>query len=119
VEVIWIDLADERRIVIHAMRLRSVFHYLLPKEGGSLWQRIPEGLWGGDDALPLDRLWRDRLRAIEFRSELVSHVVDRLVACATVGRGYIVSMMHVGPGALASLASTVSRTHSSDSARAT
>ncbi|MFN8037232.1 MAG: hypothetical protein U0V73_15005 [Acidimicrobiia bacterium] len=29
-EIIWLDLADDRQLVIHAMRLRPVFHDLLP-----------------------------------------------------------------------------------------
>lgn len=29
-EIIWLELADDRQLVIHAMRLRSVFYDLLP-----------------------------------------------------------------------------------------
>jgi len=29
-EIIWLDLGDERRLVIHAMRLRQTFYDLLP-----------------------------------------------------------------------------------------
>lgn len=34
-EIIWLELADDRRLVIHAMRLRPVFYDLLPGEEDS------------------------------------------------------------------------------------
>ncbi len=29
-EIIWLELGDERQLVIHAMKLRPIFHHLLP-----------------------------------------------------------------------------------------
>jgi uncharacterized DUF497 family protein len=35
-EIIWLELADETQLVIHAMRLRQTFYDLLP-EGDDSW----------------------------------------------------------------------------------
>jgi len=29
-EIIWLELGDERQLVVHAMKLRPIFHQLLP-----------------------------------------------------------------------------------------